>query len=191
MGMFDNISVSDSLPFNDDMKELGIDKNNLVFQTKSLDCLMDSYIIQNNKLYIQKYKSEKWIKGNEASKNIFDRIGHLEREEPYYEEVNFHGEICFYEFLLNVKDKWDCWVEYKAIFTQGNVTNISLFKFTKEDNSARLQREKEWQEEIQKENEKWINKYFLHLSIVRRVRRYLGTTLNKLGNFLTRVSYKL
>lgn len=191
MGMFDNISVSDSLPFNDDMKELGIDKNNLVFQTKSLDCLMDSYIIQNNKLYIQKYKSEKWIKGNEASKNIFDRIGHLEREEPYYEEVNYHGEICFYEFLLNVKDKWDCWVEYKAIFTQGNVTNISLFKFTKEDNSARLQREKEWQEEIQKENEKWINKYFLHLSIVRRVRRYLGKTLNKLGNFLTHVSYKL
>lgn len=189
--MFDNISVSDSLPFNDDMKELGIDKNNLVFQTKSLDCLMDSYIIQNNKLYIQKYKSEKWIKGNETSKNIFDRIGHLEREEPYYEEVNYHGEICFYEFLLNVKDKWDCWVEYKAIFTQGNVTNISLFKFTKEDNSVRLQREKEWQEEIQKENEKWINKYFLHLSIVRRVRRYLGKALNKLGNFLTHVSYKL
>lgn len=191
MGMFDNISVSEGLPFNDEMKELGIDINNLSYQTKDLDCLMDSYIIQGGKLFVQKYKSEDWIEGNKDSKNVFDRIGHLKRSDPYYEEVNFHGNIYFYEFLNNVKGKWDCWIEYKAVFTKNKLTSLELFKFTKEDNSDRLKREEEWREKIEAENKKWYNKYFLHTYPVRRVRRAIGTFFNRLGNLCHQISYKL
>jgi hypothetical protein len=192
MGMFDYISVSDNLPFNDEMKELGIDKNNLVFQTKCLDCSMDNYIIQSNKLFIQKYKSENWVEGNKNSKNIFDQLGHIEREGPYYEEVNFHGEIYFYEFLSSVKDKWDCWIEYKAVFTQNNLISISLFKFTKEDNTERLQREKEWQKKIQQEQSLWYNKYFLNTKTYRWFsRKVLYRSCQYIGNFFIKISYKL
>ena len=46
MGMFDNISVADPLPYNSEMSELGLDINNRSFQTKDLDCVLAEYIIQ-------------------------------------------------------------------------------------------------------------------------------------------------
>ncbi len=191
MGMYDNISVSGDLPYNEEMKELGIDINNLTFQTKDLDCLMDSYIIQSNKLFVQKYKSEVWIQGDKNSKTFSGRLGRLERNDPYYEEVKYHGEIYFYDFLQNVKDKWDCWVEYKAIFTDNTLTSIELFKFTKEDSTERLRREKEWQESMEREEKKWLNKYFWYTYPVRQVCRVISRCLYNTGNFITRLSYKL
>lgn len=105
MGMFDTISVSDALPFTAEMKELGLDINNYQFQTKSLDSLMDSYIIQGGKLFIQKYKNEHWIEGDKNAKNFTDRFGHIEKEEPYLEPVLHHGEIYFYDYKESVQNK--------------------------------------------------------------------------------------
>lgn len=189
--MFDNISVADSLPYNDEMRELKLDINNTVFQTKDLDCLMDNYFVQNGKLYIQKYKTEKWMEGDKNAKSYLDRIGWMQREDPYYEEVKYHGVIHFYDFKNNVNDKWDCWIEYKATFTEGALNNIELFKFSKTDNAERLQREKEWIEKIEVENKKFINKYFLHTDPVRKTRNKISRFLYKAGEKITQFSYKV
>ena len=160
--MFDTISVSGDLPFSQEMIDLGIDKNNLSFQTKDLDCTMSHYIIQNGELFEEKYKTEKWIEGNKNAKSIIDKIGHMQREDPYFEKVNFHGEIYFYELLMNVQDKWDCWVEFKAVFTDGKLQKMEAFKFEKTDNAERKARDEQFIENMRKEQNRWINKYFFY-----------------------------
>jgi hypothetical protein len=167
MGMFDTISVSGDLPFSQEMIDLGIDKNNLSFQTKDLDCTMSHYIIQNGELFEEKYKTEEWIAGDPTAKSIMDRIGFMERKGPYFDKVNFHGEIYFYEFLTNVQDKWDCWVEFKAVFTDGKLQKLELFKFDKTDNAERKARDAEMKEKIEKEQKRWINKYFFYTKFYR------------------------
>lgn len=191
MGMFDNISVSDALPYSDEMKELGLNVNNYTFQTKDLDCLMDTYIIQSGKLFIQKYKTSTWIEGDKNAKSVMDRIGYTERTDPYYEEVPHHGEIYFYEFLRDVQDKWDCWVEFKATFTTGQLTGLELFKFEKKDNTERKQSEKEWAEKLKREQALWYNKYFLHTKAYRWFSRQWYRLCQAIGNFFHKISYKL
>jgi len=162
MGMFDDISVSDSLPFSEEMKALGLDKNNYIFQTKDLDCVMAKYILQSNKLFTEKYKVEEWVKGEENSKDVFGKIGYLKREDPYLEQIHHHGEIYFYDFVHNVQDKWDCWIEFKAVLNRGIVESYELVKFEKEDNAERIKREKQWDEERKAAEQVWYNKYFLY-----------------------------
>lgn len=159
MGMFDTISISGDLPFSQEMIDLGINKNNLSFQTKDLECTMSHYFIQNGELFEEKYKTEEWIAGDPNAKSIMDKIGHMQREDPYFEKVNFHGEIYFYEFLMNVQDKWDCWVEFKAVFTESKLQKIELFKFDKTDNAERKQRNIEWEKQLEREDNLWYNKY--------------------------------
>lgn len=163
--MFDNISVSGSLPFSEEMISLGLDKNNLSFQTKDLDCALDSYVIQNGELFVQKYKNSKWIEGDKNGKTFMDKIGHLEREDPFLEKVYFHGEIYFCEFIHDVQDQWDCWIEFKAIFTEGKLQRIELFKFEKTSNAERKARCLEYTQELEKERGKWINKYFFYTKL--------------------------
>lgn len=191
MGMFDNISVAHVLPYNEEMKELGLDINKYTFQTKDLECGMDSYVIQNSKLYIRKYKEEKWIAGDPKAKSVMCRIGHMERENPYYEEVYHHGEIYFYEFVNDVKDKWDCWIEYKATFTKGDLMDIELFKFEKTDNGERKLREKQWQEKLNQERYLWYNKYFFHTSAYIWFSRKWYKACTKIAGFFNNIAFKL
>lgn len=163
--MFDTISVSGSLPFSEEMISLGLDKNNLSFQTKDLDCVLDYYIIQNGELFVQKYKTSKWIEGDKNGKSFMDKIGHLEREDPYLQKLYFHGEIFFYESFYDIQDKWDCWVEFKAVFTESKLQKIELFRFEKTDNAERKARNLEFMNKLKQEKSKWINKYFFYTKL--------------------------
>ena len=49
MGMFDTIQWGDKLPFSEEMREFGLDKNNWSFQTKDLDCCLANYVVQDGK----------------------------------------------------------------------------------------------------------------------------------------------
>jgi len=191
MGMYDDISVAESLPYSDEMLALGLNTNVRSFQTKDLDCAMARYYIQGRKLFIEKYKKETYIEGDKNSKNIFDRIGYLDRQEPYLEQVFHHGEVYFYDFTQDVNDKYDCWVEFKAVFNKGELEGIELFKFTKEDNTERKERERAWDEKIKKENSMWYNKFIFHTIIYRRVSRFIGRIFYRLGNVMHTISYKL
>ena len=47
-----------------------------------------------------------------------------------------------------MQNKWDCWIEFKAIFSNGIVDRYELVEFKKTDNTERLKQEKEWKEKI-------------------------------------------
>lgn len=192
MGMFDTLSISDTLPYTQEMKDLGLDKNDHNWQTKDLDNCMNLYYIQGGRLSLQRYKKSEWVKGDPKAKSVMDRIGYLNQEDPYLDPVNFHGEIYFYDFKQDVEDKWDCWIEFKAIFTNGIVDRYELVKFEKTDNAERKQRDKEWKEQMIKDSNKWINKYFFYTKPVRWFgRKVWYRTCTAISNFFNKLAFKL
>ena len=112
MGMFDYVRVERIIP---GYTELPTEE----FQTKSLECLMENYVISNNgELYREKWDYE-WI---DDDRHVLH--GH-ERKIPdtYRREylTDFHGDIIFYEGK-NIEGKWR---DYTARFTDGKLTRIS------------------------------------------------------------------
>lgn len=158
--MFDNITVTDQLPFSQEMIDLGLDKNVRTFQTKDLECSFSEYYIQNGELFQKVYKNEKWIKGDPKAKSFIDRLGYMERTDQFLKKVDFHGIIYFCDNQYHVEDKWDCWIEFKAIFTNSKLEKIELFRFEKMDSQERKRRSEEWLKKSERERNLWRNKYF-------------------------------
>jgi hypothetical protein len=182
MGMFDDVTVSDPLPVNDDMIALGLDKNVYSYQTKDLECCLDLYFIQGKKLFRKEYKETKWVEGNPKG-SLFDRLGHLERTGEYLQHLSgYHGTINFYTSINDVNGNLDCWVDYRATFTRGVCDKIELIRFTAEDNTERKARAKKWADEILKTNNIWYNKYIFHTKVWYGIRRKLQNILYKIGN---------
>ena len=186
--MFDTISVSDNLPFTQEMVDLGI-TNNDTYQTKDLENVMAHYIIQGGKLYLEKFKIEEWVGGDEKSDTLIGKIGYLDRKEPYLEEVHLHGVLFFYTFISNVQDKWDCWVEFKAYLSYGTVEKYELVTFEKTDNAVIKHRDKEVYAKIERENNLFYNKYFFHTKPIRHLKHKWHKFWYKAGNICHNISH--
>lgn len=170
MGMFDTISVADQLPYTDEMKELGLDKSTRTWQTKDLECYMANYVLQNGELFEQKYKNVLFKEPDPNATYIMEKIGYPEYSGPYLDKVNFHGEIYFYDYICDVQEKWDCWIEFKAVFTNGKVDKLELVKFEKRDAQERKKKDSEFLARIGKENNLWYNKYIFYTKPCRYIR---------------------
>ena len=191
MGMFDTISIGDSLPSTPEMKALGFDVNNRSFQTKDLSNSLSNYVIQDGILFEKKYRINEFVEGNLKSKDWIDRLGHMKREQPYLERVtNYQNcEINFYDHTQNVQGLYDCWVEYKAIFNNGKCTSIVVDKFNQISNYDRLKQEREWLEDMNRINNLWYNKYFRHTWVGKQFAKIWYKVCNKLSLFFGRISF--
>ena len=191
MGMFDTISIGDSLPSTPEMKALGFDVNNRSFQTKDLSNSLSNYVIQDGILFEKKYRINEYVEGNLKSKDWIDRLGHMKREQPYLERVtNYQNcEINFYDHTQNVQGLYDCWVEYKAIFNNGKCTSIVVDKFNQISNYDRLKQEREWLEDMDRINNLWYNKYFRHTWVGKQFAKIWYKVCNKLSLFFGRISF--
>lgn len=180
--MFDDISVAERLPVNQQMIDLGLDKNNRSFQTKDLECCLNKYFIQDGILFLQKYKINEWVEGDQSSKSFMDRLGYMKREEPYLENCNYHGKINFYSF--DVISNLDCTTDYKAIFTNGKLDNIELIKFETRDNTESTAKMKAMMEEQLNRSKKWYNKYIFYTKFYRAIRKFICRVLYKLERWI-------
>ena len=191
MGMFDTISIGDSLPSTPEMKALGFDVNNRSFQTKDLSNSLSNYVIQDGILFEKKYRINEFVEGNLKSKDWIDRLGHIKREQPYLERVTGYQncEINFYDHTQNVQGLYDCWVEYKAIFNNGKCTSIVVDKFNQVSNYDRLKQEREWLEDMDRINNLWYNKYFRHTWVGKQFAKIWYKVCNKLSLFFGRISF--
>lgn len=170
MGMFDNVTVADKLPVNDEMVKLGLDKNVFVFQTKDMHCCLDNYIIQGGKLFEKKYKTIRWV----DEPNSF-LGGRMKREDPYLVDVQYHGLLNFYhhETVGNLT----CWIEYVAKFTDGVVEKIELKEFRTRDNTEEKANLEAIFAEAERNHNKWYNKYFFHTKPWSKIRKVLCNVL--------------
>lgn len=155
--MFDYISVADKLPTNDVIVADGLNLPKEQFQTKDLHNCLEHYFIQGGKLFVEKYKSTKWVEDSEAFAG-----GYIDRQDPYIEEINHHGKINFYHLIDH--NGYDYWVEYDAYFTHGVLEKIELVKFKKDSNADKKARMEELFNEIKVMQNKWYNKYLFHTS---------------------------
>jgi hypothetical protein len=112
MVMFDNLICEMPIPGEPKPKEL-------IFQTKDLDCQLDSYRI-----------------------NAEGRLLVQERWDKPIKQVDFHGLLNFYTFEGASSDKgYSGWFKYSAKFTNGicqkiDVIEISLTHFEKKEKTV-------------------------------------------------------
>jgi hypothetical protein len=191
MGMFDTIQWGDNLPFSEEMKGLGLDKNNWSFQTKDLDCCLANYVVQDGNFFLQKYKNENWVEGDPKGKSFMDRMGSLERTEPYLELQKITETIYMYDYRHDVLGLWDCTIEFKVVLIDGKVDSTELFEFKKVPSADRKEQEREWHAEREYEKSRWYNRFIFHTPSYRWVRRILSRAFYKIGTFFQTISYKL
>ena len=184
MSMFDTIQCSDTMPFNDDMAALGLNVRNWSFQSKDLDNCMIEYVLQDGILYEKRYKETKWIEPEFINKKIWS-FGHIERTGEYLEDIKYHGVVNMHDYRQDVMGKWDCWIEYGVTFTDGKVTKTELKEFTKEDNTPRLQKNKELWDDIILRESKWYNKHIFYTCAWFKVVHLKRKFINMLINWLT------
>lgn len=187
--MFDYISVSDSLPYNQDMIDFGLNTNNHPFQTKDLNCYLGAYFIQGGKLFEQKYKTNEWIKGDEKSDSFMDKLGHVKQEDPYLEEIKHHGTINFYHYAET--DGYDHWIEYVAYFTHGKVEKIELHEYRKTDNTERKASEAAFVEKLRIMHNKWYNKYLFHTKPWRKINKLIYSFLDGIEVLITKIKMRI
>lgn len=191
MGMFDTISWGEKLPFSPEMEELGLNKNDWVFQTKDLDSAMDLYFVQEGKLFMQKFRIEEWIEGDPKAESLMDRIGHCKREEPYLDFVETTVTLRMCDLRHDILDKWDCWIEYEAVFIKGCLESVKLLEFKKTDNAARLAQDEAFREKWRREAAVWYNRFIFHTRPYRFIARPLREVLRSTAEFLQNLSYKI
>lgn len=123
MGMFDTIICDYPLP--------NPEHQNLSFQTKSLECLMDDYTITEDGRLIKHvvkyevvpeeqrpyYGTPEWERGG-----ISQLLGMLDAVTVGYEEVPYHGDIH-----MTAKVREATWVNYQVRFTEGRVSSVLFY----------------------------------------------------------------
>jgi hypothetical protein len=155
MGMFDEIVVHRKLPL---PKKLPAELRHVkwkevVFQTKCLEnCLTNYKIAINGKLYAQKFDDE----GSVFAYNAFFDTKRKDTE-MFWKKVPTPASINFYTSFQ--EEEFDYWVSFTAFFDQSSkLTKITLDQLDTEDNTARKEQQKRFNEEAAA-NEKLYKKF--------------------------------
>lgn len=111
MGMFDTLKVEIKIPGFSEVPSIE-------FQTKSLDCALENYVITNNGELYREVWEHKWIEDETHFLGGYDyRIPDSYRREYL---TDYHGDIIFYEG----RSADGTWRDYTARFTEGKLTRI-------------------------------------------------------------------
>ena len=169
MGMFDSIKCDYPLPITLEMVDWDIDVQNLDFQTKDLENLLDEYIItpEGELLHIQHKRN--WIDDDSAFLK-----GYFEITDTQIVPANYHGIVNFYcyEDLPQKDGKYYTFdAEYEAKFIDNKLLSLELLDYKIEDNTKYHLDLKKKEGERKKKAKKWYNKYILYTKPVQFVRR--------------------
>ena len=160
MGMFDEIVVHRKLPLPkglpDELRD--VKWKEVVFQTKCLEnCLTNYKIAVNGKLYAQKFDDEGTVFAYNA---FFD--SKRKDTEMFWKNVTPPASINFYTTFQ--EEEFDYWISFTAFFDRhSKLSKIKLDQFDKEDNTARKEQQKRFDEEAavsEKLHKKFIYKIY-------------------------------
>ena len=187
MGLYDTVECKYPLPMPD--KPQGY-LGSTYFQTKDLDCCLGHYEIQEDgSLWIEKRETE-FIKGDEKSKNLLDKIGKIVTKKVWIEPDYFHGTIEMYDYrdYDNNKD-FDYFICYEIQFDKGTIKNIRLLNFEAAPNQKRKEKDKIFNEKLRKDYEfrqtkKYKYIYAPYNKAVRYIFRKVYNISNKIWNIL-------
>jgi hypothetical protein len=133
MGMFDSILVKRDLPVPTEVAHLNIDWKTCEFQTKDLENVMASYIINEQGRLVEHIIERDYIPWSEEERKKekykpWDLWKEVKILGERWEDQNYHGSILFYAYE-SFSDTEDFSVDFKAYFTYGNLDKIELLEF--------------------------------------------------------------
>jgi len=210
MGMFDTLFVKKKLLLTKELKALDINWEEIDFQTKDLENLLDTYEITKAGKLRHLWQEREWKDDDSAFLK-----GYLEVVNEEWREVPFHGTINFYtSYCTNVTKHWDYlededqlsfddieliegddwWFEFEAIFTKGKLQEIRVIKADKTPVKERIYNNKVWAQKRAEENKKisrrivsFLRKFKIYRSLIRSTIKLSNLTHSKLSSIL----YKL
>lgn len=136
MGMFDYIKCNYKLPLPQEPLEYKLLRDQL-FQTKSLDNCLNTYMIDEKGLLWKECSEIKIIRGDENSDSFFGRIDRVETVKSWYEPEHITDTIEFYDYYQNDDNEYDYNITYKAVFIQGEIHSIEIVEFSSYCNKER------------------------------------------------------
>lgn len=160
MGMFDTIFVKKKLPLTKELKALNVNWEEVDFQTKDLENLLDTYEITKAGKLRHLWQRREWKDDDDAFlKGYFEVVEEEWREVPFHGTINFYATHCtndtkhwdyfddadqltFDDIELIHGDDW--WIEFEAIFTKGKLQEIRLIKADKTPVKERIFNNKVW-----------------------------------------------
>lgn len=163
--MFDSIQCNYLLPLPLEIVDVMPDPYNQEFQTKDLENLLDTYILNENGELLWIKKEYKWVDDEDA---FFK--GYMEKISEEVVPSNFHGVLNFYCYetvyesgqtvSLDKEEKAkDISIDYLAKFTNGKLDFIEVLSYEINDATERLLDLKQRIEEANIKADCWHNKY--------------------------------
>lgn len=124
MGMFDDIRVNVNILPTDSIHKNIIEDNFCYFQSKSIDNLMQHYLISSNgTLWIEEL--ERVERYNEPDNDdSYSIIGSKALYTKYWTIVDFNGIVNFYTNYKETSNNRSLWYEFNAYYEFGKLQNI-------------------------------------------------------------------
>lgn len=180
--MFDEIQCKVPLPAKRGIKSATQWKNH-TFQTKDLENFLGHYEIRKSGLWVKEatYKDIDLKKEKKCKGWCFPC---MEVESEKWVKENYSGYIRFYDFINDVDEENDAWVEFGGLFDKGKLQGkIELLEWKKESNFERKENDKKLKLKVKERKDyekKWRYKYFGHYwnHAIRFIFRVLNRFLN-------------
>ena len=181
MSLFDTIICDYPLPLPDFTKEEIEDMNGGAsgkidwkaseWQTKDLDSLLDIYSLEDDgQIYVRKTN---WLENPDSPTGVTPEEGELEK----YERT---GEINFYNIILG--KEYDHWLEFKATFWKGEIKELDLSQYSKEDNTERKKYVDQMSESMEilkaAKGRRWYNPYSIYRFLLTKPLGLIRTVLS-------------
>lgn len=160
--MFDSIECDYPLPLPLEVVDIMPDPYSQEFQTKDLENLMDTYILNEEGELLWIKKEYKWKDDDDSFLK-----GYMEVTKQEIVPANFHGILNFYCYETVYDEKTsnnvkDVSIDYLAKFTNGKIENIEILSYEINDATARLIDLKNTLKKYEKRRNRWYNKYIFH-----------------------------
>jgi len=193
MGLYDNIII-DREHFSNMGEKVDkylslFKKETVDLQTKDLEESLSTFRVQNGQLFYERVEIE-WVESNTPD-NVFG--GYAQVISKNLEERN--NSAIVYGCDLRDAEDFDLWIEFKLVFLNGKLEEISLHEYRETDNSERKKREAEIFGEL-KEYQAFANtpKGKIIIKFKRILSRLLYVSSLRFRNFankLDKLRYKL
>jgi hypothetical protein len=211
MGMFDTVVVKVALPVPEELRAKGFGEGTEDYQTKDLDNSLGLYEISAEGRLMHLDQERAWVADDKAFLG-----GYFEVQSEEWKDTHYHGNLFLYtSFCEDPAHHWDYgkgaeqmswddilkidthdwWVEFVAIFSHGHLQEIKLHKAEKTPIRMRLGGNKQWAENMEKEERKFPACLSRHLrripgwrGFVRSLSKIEQKTHDKVSRFLLKIS---
>jgi hypothetical protein len=134
MGMFDSVICKYKLPLNEELEKLDVDWAGADFQTKSLDCSMSLYILQEDGTLLEEVVEREYIPFTEEELKQREKEGKktwvtwkdVVVKSKELKPLDFHGVLNFYTSVRLEDLDAEGWIEFNAYFIYGKLDKIVL-----------------------------------------------------------------